>query len=447
MSIPILSRHVFEPLYYSHVKSPFLDYARELEKTQYLSKDELLGIQWRRFKDLLIFVFAHNDFYRRRFNSAGIRPDDVRTMEDVARLPLLTKEEIRFNDLAMISNGYAIDGLMKVKTGGSTGKALEIYLTEDCSERRNACARRHDKWTGWKPGEPAGAVWGNPAIPMDFRSRLKAFLLGPYIFLDTMCISDEAVLKFAREWERIKPSLLYGHAHSIFLLAEFVRRLGIEAIRPKGIISTSMTLMPHERVVIEEVFGTKVTDRYGCEEVSLIASECERHAGMHLNIEHLLIEFVKDDGSAAAPGELGTIVVTDLMNYAMPLIRYRVEDVGIPSDRLCPCGRGLPLMEKVLGRTADFLVKNDGSRVAGISLIERLLTNNPGIYQMQVVQSALDRFEVMLVKSNVYDEEKTLKQLKHDFEAIFPSALLSFHFVENIMPEASGKYRFSICRI
>ncbi len=309
------------------------------------------------------------------------------------------------------------------------------------------CARRHDRWAGWMPGEPIGAVWGNPAIPAGYKDKLKAFLLSPYIFLDTMCITDETVVAFAREWERVRPSLLYGHAHSLYILAEYVKKLEIDNINPRGILSTSMTLMPYERVMIEQVFGVKVTDRYGCEEVSLIASECERHSGMHLNIEHLFIEFIKDDGTKAAPGEMGTIVVTDLMNYAMPFIRYRVEDMGIPTDRVCLCGRGLPLMEKVLGRTADFLMQKDGTLVAGISLIERILTNNPGIYQMQVIQHAIDVFDIQIVKSTEFDEGKTLPQLERDFKGIFPVSQLSFNFVEQIRQEASGKYRFTICHV
>ena len=121
-----------------------------------------------------------------------------------------------------------------------------------------------------------------------------------------------------------------------------------------------MMLLSNERRKIENVFGIKVTDRYGCEEVGLIASECEEHSGMHLNIEHLFVEFVKNDGFLADPGELGKIVLTDLTNRAMPLIRYQVEDVGVATDRKCACGRGLPIMSSVIGRVADFLIKNDG---------------------------------------------------------------------------------------
>ena len=262
-----------------------------------------------------------------------------------------------------------------------------------------------------------------------------------------MAVNDESVRQFVREWTQKKPTMLFGHAHSIFLLASQLEKLGINEIRPKGIISTSMMLLPHERKVIEKVFGCKVTDRYGCEEVSLIGCECEEHDGMHMNIEHLVIEFLKDDGSYAAPGEPGRIVVTDLMNKAMPFVRYQVEDVGVPLDRICPCGRGLPLMAKVAGRVADFLVKEDGTKVAGISLIENTLTKFQGVDQMQIVQKELKSICLNIVPGKDYDDN-TKKELLSYFKKLFGAdCYIRVCLVDKIAPERSGKYRFSICEL
>ena len=216
---------------------------------------------------------------------------------------------------------------------------------------------------------------------------------------------------------------------------------------PKGILSTSMMLVPHERLIIEDVFGVEVTDRYGCEEVSLIASECERHEGMHLNVEHLYIEFIKDDGSPARPGEMGRIIVTDLMNKAMPIIRYQVEDMGVPSDKKCSCGRGLPLMERIVGRTADFLIRRDGSRVAGISLIENTLTKIPGISQMQIIQEALGKFVINIVRGSNYTDATRQALIKYLYDLFGDHIQIDLIPTNVINPEASGKYRFTICRL
>jgi phenylacetate-CoA ligase len=200
-------------------------------------------------------------------------------------------------------------------------------------------------------------------------------------------------------------------------------------------------------VVIEEAFGCKVFDRYGSEEVALIASECERHEGMHLNIEHLYIEFLREDGTAAAAGEEGAIVITDLFNRGMPFIRYSIGDVGVPTDRRCSCGRGLPLMERVTGRVADYLKRRDGSMVAGVSLVERTLTAIPGLEQMQVVQPSIDEIVLNVVRAPDFTIA-TEQALLAEFRSVFGSGIdIRANYVERIPQERSGKYRFSICRI
>lgn len=423
-----------------------LAYWKKLEKTQYFSLNELQEIQWQRLEKIYSFLWKYNSFYRCRFQNAGLSPDSLKEPADITKLPILTKKEIRENSNLIISEGFEKNSLLHFKTGGSTGKALDIFITEGCSELRNACARRHNRWTGWQPGEPIGAVWGNPKLPKTLRDKLKASLLTPYTYLDTMAVNDQAVYEFARQWKKMRPKLLYGHAHSLFILAKYVDKLGIDDIRPGGILSTSMMLLQHERASIERVFQCKVTDRYGCEEVSLIGSECERHEGMHLNIEHLVTEFIKPDGSSASPGEQGNIVLTDLMNYSMPFIRYRVEDVGISKDIKCSCGRGLPLMKKVTGRVADFLLKKSGDRVAGVSLIENTLTDISGINQMQIVQNSLDSIVLNIVPGKTYNESAD-QLLREYFRKIFPEAQLAINLTNEIAPEESGKYRFSICKI
>jgi phenylacetate-coenzyme A ligase PaaK-like adenylate-forming protein len=440
-------RYVIDPVYAVYTGGVKRSYWKTLEKTQYLPQEKLEAIQRQRVKEMIQWVYKHNSFYRQRFEEGGFHPDHLVNEWDIKKIPLTYKHQILENATRMISEGYDINKLMEFKTGGSTGKPLKIYISEECSEQRNALARRHDRWSGWEVGDAVGAAWGNPPVDVTWKEKLKRKLLEPYIFFDTMQVTDDLTRQFAQKWKKIKPTLLFGHAHSIFILAENVKRLGITSICPKGIISSSMMLLPHERKVIEEVFQTKVTDRYGCEEVSLIASECEQHKGMHLNIEHLYIEFLKQDGSDAIPGELGTIVVTDLMNKAMPFIRYKVEDNGIPADRQCSCGRGLPLMEAVVGRTADFLIKPDGTRVAGISLIENTLTKITGIAQMQIIQEKRERLILNIVPTSGFDQQKQ-EQVKSYFNDLFGfKDGVILNIVEEIKPESSGKYRFSICRL
>ena len=442
-----LRKHIVEPLRASWNGIPKIQYWRELERSQFHSLDAIRQRQWSSFKSLLGYIASRNPYYSRIFAEHHVHPHDIHSLEDLRKLPLLTKEAVRQHTPEMISSDFSPSSLLQFKTGGSTGKPLTLYVDERSSEFRNACTWRSDRWAGWDLGDPVGAVWGNPALPTSLASRIRHWLLTPHIYLDTMGLTESAVVTFDKEWRRIRPTVLFGHAHSLFHLALYIQRLGITSIRPKGIISSSMVLIPSERKVIEATFGTPVFDRYGCEEVSLIASECEQHSGMHINSDHILVEFIKEDGTDARPGEPGRIVVTDLLNKAMPLLRYVVEDVGIPSARICPCGRGLPLMEAVAGRVADFLTKPDGTKIAGISLIENTLTKIPGIDQMQIIQESLESIILNLVSNPDFTPSRQ-NELIHYFQALFGHSMrIQLQFMDEILPEASGKYRFSISRV
>jgi phenylacetate-CoA ligase len=262
-----------------------------------------------------------------------------------------------------------------------------------------------------------------------------------------MEIHEASLQRFLDSARRPAPFVLQGHAHSIFIVARWLETRGHRSLRPRGIIATSMMLLRPERDTIERVFGCAVTDRYGCEEVGLIACECPEHRGMHLNVDHLVVECLREDGTPAGPGEEGALVLTDLMNRGMPLIRYRIEDVGVRSDRICPCGRGLPLLERLSGRTADFLVRADGSLVAGVSLVERTLTALPGIEQMQIVQEAIDTFRLRLVRADGYSSD-TEDALRREFRTVFGDSIrVTVDAVDSLTQDPSGKYRFSITQV
>ncbi len=253
--------------------------------------------------------------------------------------------------------------------------------------------------------------------------------------------------EFIRQLRDNRIHFLFGHSHSLFVFANFVRLRQIQDLDIRGIVATSMVLLDHESSVIESVFGCQVTNRYGCEEVGLIACECETHEGLHMNIDHLYVEVLREDGSPSAPGEDGRIVVTDLINRGMPFIRYEVGDIGKTSDRECSCGRGLPLLEKITGRMADFLVRLDGSLVAGVSLVERTLTAFPGISQLQIVQDRLGEVTLNVVPDDEYGlatEESLTREIKSVFERETKVTVVR---LTAIPQERNGKYRFAICRV
>jgi phenylacetate-CoA ligase len=441
-----LSRHVFHPLWDLKDGSRRLRILRELERSQWLPLETLKARQAERLKQILRYAATHSAYYERIFKAQRFDPEHFQ-LPAFQQLPLLTKANIRASTDEILSREFARSALGEHRTGGSTGVALTTYFDRDWREIRTADALRSDQWAGCFHGMKIASLWGNPKLPKTLKQRLRALLIDRFVYLDTIDLNERSIRDFIARWRRGEPEILFGHSHSLYILARYVLENRIGDLRPRGIISTSMMLLANERELIESAFGCRVTDRYGSEEVALIACECERHKGMHLNIEHLYIEFLRPDGTQAAPGEEGAIVITDLVNRGMPFIRYRIEDVGVPSDRRCACGRGLPLMERVTGRVADYLKRRDGSMVAGVSLVERTLTAIPGLEQLQVVQPSIDEIVVNVVRAADFSSA-TEEALLAEFRAVFgPGITLRTQYMERIPQERSGKYRFSICRI
>jgi phenylacetate-CoA ligase len=435
-----------EPAWDYYERSVRLKTFRELQRSQWWDSNRLESLHRNRLAAIVNHACSTSKFYRERFADAGIDPKGVRDIGDLSSLPLLTKRDVRERASDVLSTDYRVEDLVPAKTGGSTGVALRVYCDRRGVERRNGAAMRGNTWSGWRLGQSVAAVWGNPPVPRTWRNRLRAALKDRFIYLDTMHIDDDAIAQFVREWQTLKPGLLYGHAHSVYILAEALRGRN-EGIRPKGIVTSSMMLLSHERRLIEEVFGVAVINRYGCEEVSLIACQCEQHGSFHLNHEHCAVEFLRDDGQPCLPGEDGRIVVTEFVNRGMPMIRYEVGDRGTPGEGLCPCGRGLPLMDGLTGRVADFLRALDGSRVAGVSLIENTLTRFGSIEQMQIVQDDGRKLRINLVPASGYDNDTEQSLISVMKRALGQAMQVDVVKVASIPQEPSGKYRFAICTL
>jgi phenylacetate-CoA ligase len=438
-----LSGRLFYPLWDLKDRSSRLQEHRRLLASQWWGAEQLRDLQLERLRSVVSYAFEHCRYYRDVWGTVP-RVDSI---ADLAKIPLLTKPIVRSRRDDLCSDEYAKAELVEAKTGGSTGSALELFFDVRCQEWRNAAALRSDGWAGWRPGMLVAALWGTPPVPHTFKEKVRNALHDRLFFLDTMHLDDRTMRAFAQQLVRRVPGGLFGHAHSLFVFARFVEEQRLEVPQMRAIIATSMMLLEPEREVIERVFRCKVTNRYGCEEVGLIACECEQHSGLHVNSEHVHVELLKPDGSAAKPGEEGQVVVTDLVNRGMPMIRYAIEDMATWSHRECACGRKLPLIERVVGRVADFLRRRDGSLVAGVSLVEKTLTAIAGIDQLQIVQKAMTRFELNLVATDRFAEASEA-ELKSVLYGVFGEDVdLQLNRLQRIPQERNSKYRFAICQV
>ncbi len=437
-----LIRNLIHPLYNARSHPTAGRYRREFERTQYLTAAELEAMQLELARKLLRHAHQACPFYRERMDAAGVRPE-IASLTELAKLPPLTKRNIQDHGPAMMAEGFPESARMKNQTGGSTGSPLQFLVDKERIDSRMASTERHNLWAGLRPGDWYALLWGarlDQLSTVSLRDRLRNDWLYRRVELNTSLITPEKLDSFVTMLRHRRPRFLIAYAHSGALFAEHVREKGIRDIRFEAMITTAEVLLPETRRLLEETFGGKVFNRYGCREVSIIASECEQHGGMHVNSECLLVEIDRDP---SLPDGLGKILVTDLRNFSMPLIRYEIGDVGAWATTPCACGRGLPMLSEVRGRTTDFIVLEDGSKISGPSLT-LVVADMPDVRQVQFVQHSPRAITLRVVPGKGYGEQ-TRQELRKRLDLYLRGrASLEIREAEPIASEASGKYRFVI---
>jgi len=427
----------------------FNQYLREFEQSQYYSPERLRDLQSERLQALIAHAYQHTAYYRRQFDEAGIDPASIRDPDDLERLPTLSKPQVQADLADLLAENYPLDKLTRDYTGGSTGTALKLYRDQRRGDARLAVGLRHDRWTGWEVGERAAYIWG---APRDFgpvanlRWRLSTRLVHRLTMLDALILDQESMARFAVELKRWRPALIVSYASVAYVFAKFLLERALEVPPPKAVIVTADLLQPHQRPVIEKGLGAPVFNRYGARELGIVSSECAFHQGLHLAVDSLCVE-VLANGRRAAPGQPGEIVVTDLLNYGMPLIRYRLGDVGVLADRRCDCGRGLPLMDMVSGRITDFLITPAGTMIWAGHIPMIAIASRPGFEQVQIIQEARDRLVVKVVPGprfvpadlEYFDQKMT--------ELMGPGVTFVHELVKEIPRGPGGKHQFCICKV
>jgi len=268
-------------------------------------------------------------------------------------------------------------------------------------------------------------------------------LLRQPLWLDTANVTEETLLAFHEALWRYRPRVIQAYARSAVLFARYLHANGLHAYQPQSIVTSAEILEEHERRLLEEVFRCPVFNRYGCREVSVVASECAEHSGLHVMAEGLFVEIETQHGPAA-PGEMGAILVTDLLNHAMPLIRYRIGDLGAWAEGTCRCGRGLPRLQRVAGRVTDFLAGCDGRLVSGVYLATYVVAQRPSLGQVQIVQHRAGQATYRIKPGAAFDSNADLDYLRRTTrEYLGDNADVNAELVDALPAEPSGKFLFS----
>ncbi|MFZ0516980.1 MAG: hypothetical protein WBG23_01605 [Acidobacteriaceae bacterium] len=435
-------RHVIQPLWAKVNHPTFASYMREFERNQYLHPDDLRKLQMRRLRQQLIDAYRYVPFYRHRMTQAGLTPLDIRTHEDLRLLPVLTKRDIQDHQDLLVSSNVPPSKRQQNQTGGSTGSPLQFFVDVERLDSRMASVARHNTWAGLRIGDWYAHPWGSRFDVGDTPDPSPAWrqkFLYRNLSLHTAAVSEEAMMRFVEVLRKYRPKYMVAYAQSAVLFAEFCTANNIRDITFESMIVSAEMLLPGKREILEETFRGKVFDRYGCREVSVIASECEYHRGLHVNADALIVEV---EAAPNLPSGMGRVLVTDLLNRSMPLIRYEIGDLAsLESDMRCPCGRSLPLIGNIQGRTSDFLRLPSGRMIAGPSLA-LLAADMNDVRQVQFIQADPAHVTLKVVAGNGYCQ-RTEEELRRRMQPYLEKeSSLSIVTADSIPSEPSGKYRF-----
>lgn len=423
-------------------------YVRDLERTQWCSLEELRERQLTALMALLGTAYENCPYYRSTWDRLGLDPRAVRSVEDFSRWPLLRREDILENRDEIRTTTPGIKWISK-STGGSSGTPLHFAYNADSDDRRVAASHRGYGWANAGPGTRSVFLWGVPLGHGTLRNRWKDWLHSRVLYrrttLNTFDLSEETLPVFLRRFNRAQPDALVAYVNPLFEFARGLERRGLEPHSPRSIVVGAEKLHGFQRETIERVFRAPVFETYGSREFMLIGAECEHHAGLHLTMEHLLVEVVDDEGRPTPEGEVGNVVVTDLYNIGMPFIRYVTGDRAVAGFGQCACGRGLPLLREVVGRQLDMITTPDGRRVPG-EFFPHLFKDHPAIRRFQVVQDEERGFRVKLVVDETWNGDLQASITELIRRTVGEVVEFEFELVDEIPLTGAGKLQVVVNR-
>lgn len=425
---------------------PVLPRRRELERTQWLSPGQLEDAAVGRLREFLVRAGRRVPYYRKLFGEADFHPEKLAGVIDLQRLPLLDKPAIRQNADAL----RAVDAhrLREFQTGGSSGEPLIFQLSPERVTHDVAAKWRATRWWSVDIGDPEAVVWGSP-IELGGQDRVKQWrdrLLRTRLF-PAFGMSEANMDRFLDGIRAMRARMLFGYPSALAKLAGHARRRNrtMDDLPLRVAFVTGERLYPEQRSLISEVFGCPVANGYGGRDAGFIAHECQA-GGMHISAEDIIVEIVDGDGRPLPDGQPGEIVVTHMATGDYPFIRYRTGDVATRLATPCECGRGLPLLTDIQGRSTDFVVAADGTSMHGLALIY-VLRELPGVGEFKIIQESLEHTRVLMVADAQRVAEFTAPIQEGFRRRLGAGVRVDVEAVAEIPPERSGKYRYVVSRV
>lgn len=411
----------------------------KLLDSQWYSTPQIEQTQLHSLKALLSHADDTVPYYRELFARAGIRPMELDKLADITRIPLLKKETLRSIPDALLSRRFRKRDLIALNTSGTSGTSLKVFV--DIASRRKAYAfvSRYHRWANLINSRNNVTFGGRTIVPITSQSKVfwrYNAAMGNYLF-SSYHMSDDNLPYYVEKIRAIRPQFIESYPSAAYVLAMFMKDNGIDGIHPKAILTSGETLFDYQRECIEEVFGCKVFDQYGCTEQALFVSQCEK-GSYHVHPEYGLVEILDDDDKPVGPGQPGRVICTSFMNMAMPLIRYDLGDTAEWDDGRCECGRSFPIIKRICGRKDDYIVTPDSRKIGRLDPIFKGVNS---IKLAQIVQKDLCNLELKIVPGSNFSDLDKRRVLNELHKRIGPLMRVEVSIVSEIPISKNGKFK------
>ncbi len=447
---PFIARYIFEPLLMRfYRKEKTLKYFEEYKKRQWDSLEKNVEVQKERLYLLLKSSIENINFYKNLAKKENLRISRENVFEDLKKFPVMTKSLLNseFSNLHKLSDESR---WYYNYSGGSTGEPTKVIQDKQYNAHSTAITRMNYEWAGFNYGDPMIMLWGSRGDVLkekEKNSHVFANWIRSIQVLNSFSMDKNQMDRYVKIINDKKPKMIHAYAQSINQLAIYISENNLKVHSPMSVMTSAGILYPDFRKNIEKAFNCSVFNRYGSREMGSAACECEKHEGFHISVYTHYLEILNENLEPCKEGELGDIYVTVLINYSLPLIRYKIGDKAVYTEKKCSCGRGLPLIESVVGRDTDVFKTRDGKIIDGYFFVHfiSVVYNNGGIDKFQVLQKDYDTIQI-----NVVIKDPELFELqKQDVEKSYRKVLgetcrIIWEKVEDIKPIESGKYRYTI---
>ncbi len=425
---------------------------RSLKAFDRLSKDEQLAEQERRVRAIMDHAYRTTPYYRRIFDDIGFRAADWHSGQPIP-LPELNRDLLRENAHDLRSRTLQEQQLRRATTGGTTSTPVAIWRDLDGLRDKTALQFHLNRWAGYDQGTPVLQVWGaerDLAMNPSWRWRLYQEGLLRCQTIAAGQLNEQVMQRFVAKLNQHQPKILYGYSATMARFAEFLRSTGIVYHRPERIIVTAEPLSSEDRYVLEDVFGCPVTEHYGSRDIGMVAAQCDTGQRLHFHPLACYLELVH--AGTTPEGPLYRLIATDLLNFGMPLLRYDTADCVQFDSSPCPCGSWFPSVKKILGRTLDNFVLEDGSIVPGVAITVIMARSSRGfrnVRQLQLVQKAINHMHIRYAaEGDLVAIQQELAAFRRQVEELFRSRQQwTAERVPEILREKSGKIRLCISEV